>query len=172
MDTYFKTLGIEDLDTLQAISIETFTDTFEKDNTEENMADYLSNACTKEKLSQELATEGSRFYFLYADDQLAGYLKLNAGEARTEDIDPDGLEIERIYIRTGFKRRGLGTSLLNKAVETAEELGCTSIWLGVWEHNEPAKAFYKAKGFKKVGAHSFFMGDDEQTDWIMLKSLS
>lgn len=167
MQIRFERVGLNELATLQSISIETFKDTFEKDNTEKDMANYLSVACSREKLKEELETDNAYFYFLYLEDERVGYLKLNFKEAQTENIDPTGLEIERIYIRKEYKRKGLGTALLNKAFEMAEQQECTSVWLGVWEHNEPAKAFYRAKGFEKVGTHSFYMGEDEQLDWIM-----
>ncbi len=172
MKTTFRKVEMEDLETLQAISIETFRHTFEKDNSEENMQSYLEKACTKEQLEKELKTPGSGFFYLHVNDELAGYLKVNEGEAQTEHIDDNGLEIERIYIRTGYKRQGLGTLLLNKAVDIAKRNVRSSVWLGVWEHNQPALTFYKKMGFEQVGAHSFFMGDDEQTDFIMRKKLS
>lgn len=172
METTFRKVELEDLETLQEISIETFKDTFEKDNSEENMNAYIGKACTKEQLEKELKTPGSAFFYLYVQDELAGYLKVNQGEAQTEAVDESGLEIERIYIRVDYKRQGLGTILLNNAFKIAEKNFRTSVWLGVWEHNQPALAFYKKKGFEKIGAHSFFMGDDEQTDFIMRKKMS
>ena len=45
------------------------------------------------------------------------------------------------------------------------------MWLGVWEYNPKAIAFYETLGFKVIGAHSFFMGEEEQTDLIMSKQL-
>ncbi|GAY79036.1 negative regulation of sporulation, septation and degradative enzyme [Sporolactobacillus inulinus] len=45
------------------------------------------------------------------------------------------------------------------------------VWLGVWEKNEKAIAFYKKFGFVQNGAHSFYMGDEEQTDFIMKNPL-
>ncbi|GAB2480634.1 spermidine/spermine N(1)-acetyltransferase [Alkalibacterium psychrotolerans] len=167
MQIRFERVGLNELETLQSISIETFKDTFEKDNTEQDMADYLSTACSKEKLKAELENDNAFFYFLYFEDELAGYMKLNLKEAQTENIAPAGLEIERIYIRKDYKRKGLGSIMLDKAFEMAEKQDCTSVWLGVWEHNEPAKAFYRTKGFEKVGTHSFYMGEDKQLDWIM-----
>ncbi|XUD04145.1 hypothetical protein IGJ34_002114 [Enterococcus sp. AZ177] len=81
------------------------------------------------------------------------------------------MEIERIYIDSDFKRLGLGKMLYNKAIERAKELNKTAIWLGVWERNFSAMKFYRKMGFTQVGAHSFFMGEDEQTDLIMKKNL-
>ncbi|MEC0789915.1 GNAT family N-acetyltransferase, partial [Bacillus haynesii] len=56
-------------------------------------------------------------------------------------------------------KHGLGKYLFNKAVEIAKERNKKKIWLGVWEKNENAIAFYKKMGFVQTGAHSFYMGD-------------
>ena len=53
----------------------------------------------------------------------------------------------------------------------ANARGKRYVWLGVWEKNEKALAFYKKHGFYRIGAHPFFVGNDEQTDYIMRKDL-
>ena len=162
---------VNDLKTLQEISFETFNDTFAKQNSPENMNAYLDSAYTDEKLTTELQTPHSTFFFLYKDDELAGYLKINTDEAQTEAIAVNALEIERIYIRSTHKRQGLGRYLIDQACNLAVKKGKETIWLGVWEHNQPARAFYQTMGFVQQGQHSFFMGDDEQTDFIMVKNV-
>ena len=166
-----KQITLNELAELKALSIKTFTDTFAKDNTPEDLKDYLDQAYTEKKLTSELQNEQSEFYFIYSDDQLAGYLKLNVNDAQTETIEENALEIERIYIDSGFKRLGLGKMLYNKAIERAKALNKTAIWLGVWERNFSAMKFYHEMGFTQVGEHSFYMGEDEQTDLIMKKEL-
>jgi len=83
----------------------------------------------------------------------------------------DSLEIERIYIRNKYQGKGLGKHLFNKAMEIAVAQNKKSIWLGVWEKNNNAIGFYEKIGFIQTGAHSFFMGDEEQIDIIMTKTL-
>ncbi|MBM7712087.1 GNAT family N-acetyltransferase [Enterococcus xiangfangensis] len=163
--------GLEDLTQLQKISIETFRDTFAAENDPADLNDYLVDAYALEKLERELRNPDSRFFFLYLNDQLAGYLKLNVGKAQTELADKDGLEIERIYIRKAFKRQGLGRQLLDFAFELAVKEKREQIWLGVWEENQNARRFYQAFGFEQVGAHAFYVGTDKQTDLIMRKKL-
>lgn len=161
-----------DLIPLQKLSIETYKETFDAYNTVENMAIYLDEAYNQKKLSVELSRDDSEFYFIYDNQQLAGYLKINTGEAQTEKMPVGSLEVERIYVRLAFKRRGLGQCLIAKAIQLAEEKKKTTIWLGVWEHNGPAKLFYNKMGFVQTSSHSFFMGDDEQTDDILTKKIA
>lgn len=61
----------------------------------------------------------------------------------------ESLEIERIYIKQDYQKHGLGKYLVNKAIEIAMEQNKKKIWLGVWEKNENAIAFYKRWGLFK-----------------------
>lgn len=160
----------EDLRKLQAISIETFTDTFRDQNSAENLNAYLERAFNLEQLEQELANPFSQFFFVYFNQEVAGYLKVNTNDAQSEVIGDESLEIERIYIKKNFQNQGLGKHLLNKAIDTAMELEKKKIWLGVWEHNKNAISFYVRMGFVQTGSHSFRMGDEEQIDYIMTKT--
>ncbi|MFB8376000.1 GNAT family N-acetyltransferase [Paenibacillus taichungensis] len=161
----------EDLLKLQEISIETFNDTFKDQNSPDNMRAYLERAFNAKQLEAELSNSCSDIFFVYYNDELAGYLKLNRDGAQSEQMNNASLEIERIYIRKKFQKHGLGKYLLNKALETALEYKKKEIWLGVWEKNDNAIAFYKKMGFVQTSLHSFYMGDEEQIDFIMVKTL-
>ena len=163
--------NVKDLDSLCKISIETFYQTFADSNTEENMTAYLDSAYNKEKLYEELCNPDSSFFFIYVDESLAGYLKTNEYPSQTDINDIDSLELERIYILKGFQGAGLGQDLLEHTISIATEHGKKYICLGVWEHNERAKHFYQKNGFYRIGAHSFVVGDDVQTDYVMRKDL-
>ncbi|KJU73939.1 acetyltransferase [Pediococcus damnosus LMG 28219] len=166
-----KKIGVQDWQRLQQISIETYTDTFEPYNSPEIMDAYLTTAYEPQKLQRELKNPDSSFYFIEKNNEVAGYLKINLNGSQTEKMGPDSLEVERIYIRPAFKHQSLETQLIENAEKLAQKYHKSKIWLGVWEHNEPAKHFYAKFGFKRIGQHSFFMGDDEQTDYLMQKVL-
>ncbi|OIK10446.1 GNAT family N-acetyltransferase [Bacillus sp. MUM 116] len=166
-----KKCTLEDLRKLQEISYETFDETFKDQNSPENMNAYLERSFNLKQLEKELNNISSEFFFVYFNNEIAGYLKINTNDAQSEEMGDESLEIERIYIRSKFQKHGLGKYLLNKALEIAMERIKKKIWLGVWEKNENAIAFYKKMGFVQTGAHSFFMGDEEQIDFIMTKTL-
>lgn len=172
----------KDLPDLIAISRETFADTFGKDNSPEDMAKFLDENYNEDKLGGEIATPGSSFYFLKVDGEVAGYLKLNVDDAQNEEVAPNGLEVERIYLRLeveriylrkSFQHRGLGKQLFEFAEEKGREWGKSVLWLGVWEHNENenAKNFYASRGLTRFSEHVFVLGDDRQTDFLLKKAL-
>src|SRR5690606_2071854 len=111
------------------------------------------------------------FKLLYVDEELAGYIKVNIEEAQSEQLGSDTLEVERIYILSRFQKHGLGKVLMDEAINLAKKLKKNKIWLGVWEKNQNAIAFYEKAGFEKTGSHSFYMGEEEQNDFIMTKHL-
>lgn len=166
-----KKCKVEDSLKLQEISIETFNETFKDQNSSDNMDAYLERAFNLKQLEKELSNTSSQFFFVYFNNEVAGYLKINTDEDQSEEMGADSLEIERIYIKSKFQKHGFGKHLLNRAIEIAKESNKKKIWLGVWEKNENAITFYKRLGFVQTGAHSFYMGDEEQMDFIMTKTL-
>ncbi|AFC28134.1 PaiA [Paenibacillus mucilaginosus 3016] len=171
MTITIKKCTLEDSRTLQEISYETFNETFKDQNSPDNIKTYLERAFNINQLETELSHPFSQFFFVYFNNEVAGYVKVNANDAQSEVMGNESLEIERIYIKSKFQKHGLGKVLLNKAMEIALECEKKKIWLGVWEKNENAIAFYKKMGFVQTGAHTFHMGDEEQIDFIMTKTL-
>ncbi|MBZ5856935.1 GNAT family N-acetyltransferase [Flavihumibacter profundi] len=157
-----------DISQLQKISKKTFYETFSPGNTEENMAKYLDESFSIEKLTSELNDNNAEFYFATLGNDVIGYLKLNSGQSQTELKDGKGLEIERIYVLKEFHGKNIGQILYEKAIQVAKQSNADYIWLGVWEENKRAINFYKKNGFNEFDKHIFKLGNDEQTD-IMMK---
>lgn len=172
MTITIKKCNHKDLHKLQEISYETFNETFKNQNSPENIQAYLKRAFNLKQLEEEVANTSSHFFFVCLHDEIAGYVKVNIDDAQSEDMGNDALEIERIYIKNNFQRHGLGKHLFQIATDIALERNKKKIWLGVWEKNENAITFYKKLGFIQTGAHSFYMGDEEQIDYIMTKTLN
>ncbi|PEJ57122.1 GNAT family N-acetyltransferase [Bacillus sp. AFS002410] len=170
MSIQVKKCILEDSHLLQEIGYETFNETFKDQNTEENMIAYLENAFNLKQVEKELSNLSSKFFFVYFHNEIAGYLKVNTSDAQSEEMDEESLEIERIYIKKNYQKHGLGKYLFNTAMEIALALNKKKIWLGVREKNENAISFYKKMGFVQTGSHSFYMGDEEQIDYIMMKT--
>ena len=163
-----RKVTLNDIEQLQQIGRQTFSETFSSSNTEENMTTYLEEGFSNEKLIEELNNESSEFYFALSENELVGYLKINFGQSQTELQDDTALEIERIYVLKEFHGKKVGQVLYEKAIEIAKQKNAHYVWLGVWEENPRAIIFYKKNGFVEFDKHIFKLGDDEQTD-IMMK---
>jgi len=57
-----------------------------------------------------------------------------------------------------------------RATLTAASPRSRSMWMGVWERNTRAIAFYTKWGFVDVGEHVFPLGSDRQTDRVMWRA--
>ena len=171
MSIHLQKITKNNVQDLQEVSIQTFTETFKDNNSEKSLNDYLNTAYELTKLEKDLENPHSEFYFAYFNNEIAGYLKININDAQSEKMGENALEVERIYIKKSFKRRGIGRHLIETAEQLAKKYQKNLMWLGVWEYNPKAIAFYETLGFKVIGAHSFFMGEEEQTDLIMSKQL-
>lgn len=160
-----------DIDLLQSISQQTFIEAFSEANTAENMTKYMAEKFSNETLLAELSNRGSEFYFAQLGNRVIGYLKINSEQAHTELQDEHALEIERIYVLQEFHGKKVGQLLYEKALDIARLKNVRFIWLGVWEKNHRAISFYQKNGFVAFDKHIFRLGDDEQTDILMKKSV-
>lgn len=160
------------IEALQQIGRQTFAETFAESNSAENMAKYLEEAYSYEKLNAELNDPNSIFYFAMMGQDVIGYLKLNMGASQTEVKDNNALEIERIYVLKSFQGKRVGQLLFDKAIQIAKEQNAEFVWLGVWEENKKAIQFYTKNGFVEFDQHVFVLGDEAQTDIMMKLELS
>ncbi len=149
----------------------TFRATFTGTTSDENLEDYVGQAFTLEKLMQEINDPLAIFFIAECNGKPVAYLKLNRGQPPDCVSDKKALEIERLYVSEEFIAQKIGAQLMQKALTFGAANNHQILFLGVWEHNERAKAFYHKWGFKRIGEHVFQMGDDPQIDWWMERSL-
>lgn len=160
-----------DLEALRTISVETFQDTFGPHNTAEDMQLYIEKNLSVERIQQELNTSGSVFFLAFDGSRLAGYAKVRDGNTRSKLTSFNALEIERIYVTKEYLGKQLGKELLQACIQYGRRNKYEMVWLGVWEHNLRALAFYRKSGFEKFSEHTFVLGTDHQTDWLMKKAI-
>ncbi|WP_242501668.1 GNAT family N-acetyltransferase [Bifidobacterium pseudolongum] len=156
-----------DVNTIRDLSIATFAETFASLNTEEDMKQYNERHFSTDELQREIDNPDSTFMVAKVDGVPAGYMKVNVGDAQTEEMLGNRMEVQRLYILRQYKRNGLGARFMHTAFDMARAQGKSVIWLGVWEHNDAAIAFYKRMGFVQFGSHDFVLGEDRQTDLLM-----
>ncbi len=164
-------IDLKNLNELIEVSRITYKDSFSSENTPENMESYLNTSFNKNKLKKELIDNNSEFYFSKFKDETSGYLKVNFGNSQTDIKDKNGMELERIYVLKKFQGKKIGQSLMNQTIQIAEKRNVEYLWLGVWEKNSRAIAFYEKNGFKIIGTHPFKMGNEIQTDYIMKRNI-
>ena len=162
---------LSDAGLIADISRQTFSETFADSNTTADMEKFLNEQFTREALMEEVSEPGSIFLLAFADGEPAGYVRKREGESYPEFEDMPAIEIARIYALKKMIGKGVGSALMQACISIAIENRRRIIWLGVWERNERAIAFYRKWGFEKFSGHDFVLGNDIQHDWLMMKYL-
>ena len=170
--TQIRHASAADAATLAALAERTFRDTFTEVNTPENMAAHAAASYGIDKQREEIESDRIRTLLVELDGVVAGYAQLRNGHHPDCVSAENAIELWRFYIDRSGIGRGLAQRLMQAVVVEAAEWNGRALWLGVWERNPRAIAFYRKCGFVEVGAHVFRLGDDAQTDLIMQRELA
>jgi diamine N-acetyltransferase len=157
---------------LASLAATAFTDTFAAANTPENMALYMAGAFGESIQRAELADPRHPVFLAEQHGEVVGYVMLREGSAPESVADAEAIEIARLYAVKRLIGAGIGPTLMQRCIDEAASRGKRMIWLGVWEHNARAIAFYQRWGFVDVGSQIFMLGRDEQTDRVMARRVA
>lgn len=166
-----RPVNLNDAVTIADLSRKTFYETFAQYNTKENMDKFMNEQFTREGLIKEVEESNGYFFMAWDDEKPVGYVKMHDGNRYNAFGNKSSVEIVRIYADQSVIGKGVGSAMMQFCLDEAKRMNRTIIWLGVWEKNDRAIAFYEKWGFKKFGKHDFWLGDDRQTDWLMMREL-
>ena len=162
---------VDDAELLSELGSRTFSETFAADNTEEDITEYLATSFNVAQQTAELEDPASTFLIAEIDGHAAGYAMLRDGEPEQGVEGANPIELVRLYVAREWLGRGLGEQLMRACLDEARQAGHETIWLGVWERNARAQAFYRKWNFRPVGEHMFQLGADLQRDLLMERPL-
>lgn len=160
-----------DAETLAALAASTFADTFAGDNDPEDLALHLAASYGAARQRGEIEDPGMRTLVTVSDDALVAFAQLRRGAPPVDVAGADPVEVWRFYVDRAWHGRGVAGALMDAALAEARAMGAGAAWLGVWERNPRAIAFYRKRGFVEVGTHVFTLGRDAQTDVVMARPL-
>ncbi len=163
--------GDSDARLISVLAATTFYEAYFEQDTPHDLAAYIGESFDLDVIKTQLSDRDSTFLIVFLDQKAVGYAKLIAGSRDPSIASKRTIELKRIYILERVWRKGVGEKLLERCVEIARQLGNDSIWLGVWERNERAWAFYKKQGFVKTGTLEFPYGDSVGINYVMEKVL-
>ncbi|HET9425386.1 MAG TPA: GNAT family N-acetyltransferase [Gemmatimonadaceae bacterium] len=156
---------------LAEFAARTFTDTYAAFNSEEDMRAYLAGAYGVAQQSLELADPGMITVLAESAEGIVGFAQVRRSEAPPSVTHDRPVEIYRFYVDRSAHGTGVAPRLMNAALDAARDLGGSHAWLGVWERNARAIAFYAKSGFRDVGTQTFQLGADRQTDRVVVRAL-
>jgi ribosomal protein S18 acetylase RimI-like enzyme len=163
---------VADVEALTVFGARTFFESFAADNTPEDMEKHLAAAWRPELQRAEILDPKIDTILALSKDELAGFAMLRDQEAPPEGVAAiKPVELWRFYVDKSWQGRGLARALMTAAEDRARARGGRELWLGVWERNARAQAFYRKCGFEAVGKKVFVVGSDPQRDDVMLRLL-
>lgn len=162
---------LADAEALARLAEETFRATFTGTTSSADMEAHCARSFAPEVQRREI--EDPRLVTLIATigERLAGYAQLRISAPKDCVGASSPAELYRLYVAEFWHGKGVAQALMEAVLDIAREQGADAIWLGVWEHNPKATAFYRKYDFQPVGSHPFKLGSDAQTDIVMARGL-
>ncbi len=165
----FTRVTLYELEQLRAFAEHTFRIAFEQDNDPERFEVYCQHSFSVQQMQSELRNPASQFWFAWEAEILAGYLKLNFDEHPTQLGSLQTVKVERLYVDPTLQSRGIGSKMLDFALEQAHEVKAEWIWLSVWQVKPRSIQFYQRCGYEIFGEETFWLAEEAQMDWLMKK---
>jgi diamine N-acetyltransferase len=148
----------EDAAVLATFAGRAFTDTYLGLDDPQEIADYCAEHFQPEVMVGVIRDPACTTLLAWMGEQLAGYAILRAAPAPGCVTGPEPLQLWRLYLGQGFIGQGLGAQLMAEVHAQARRRGARTLWLGVYDRNERAVAFYQRFGFAQVGSSQFLFG--------------
>lgn len=162
--------GGADAETLAALGVRTFSETFAHLYDPEDLRVFLAEAYGLERTRADLADPRKASWLVEADGEPIGYALAGPCGLPHPDVTPACGELKRIYFLEGHQGGGLGKRLFGEVMAWLLAEGPRDIWIGVWSENHGAQRFYARHGFEKVGEYGFAVGNTVDREFILRRS--
>ena len=100
-----------------------------------------------EALEQMYGPPGGRFLLVREEDALAGCVAVR-------NLGDKICEMKRLYLRPGFRGRGLGRRCAEQIVDAAREMGYVVMRLDTLPSMREAIALYRSMGFTEIAPYA------------------
>ncbi|MBO9725962.1 MAG: GNAT family N-acetyltransferase [Novosphingobium sp.] len=140
--------------------------------TPEDLRNFLAESHGEEKVAKEIADPTMRVLLAEKEGRLLGFCKLVLAcgwpeHARGQAV----IELKQLYTDPETTGRGIGSALMDRAMEIAREQAADEVQLSVWSGNEGAQKFYARYGFGKVADIYFMVGDQRDDEFLYARMM-
>ena len=98
-------------------------------------------------LSSKYGLPGGRLYIAFYDGEAAGCVGLRK-------IDEKNCELKRLYVRSAFRGKHIGNTLIKQIIKDAKEIGYSHMLLDTLPFLTSALCLYKACGFYEIPSYN------------------
>jgi ribosomal protein S18 acetylase RimI-like enzyme len=162
----------EDAAALAELATRTFRDAYADNTDPDDMASHLSSRYSERLQHQEICNPSVEVLLAEHEGRLIAYAMIRDGEFPSCITEPSPIELWRFYVDAPWHGRGVAQTLMAAVKDAARRREARTVWLGVWEHNPKAQAFYRKCGFRVIGTQICVIGADAQTDIVMAHELT
>ena len=124
----------------------------------------FSTPWSEETFNSLLKRSGVELWVAEWADELAAYAIL--WKVRDEG------ELANIAVRCDLRGRGIGSGLLSRMLEVAEDSGVRSLYLEVRESNGLAREMYARRGFHEIGVRKGYYEGPREDARVLKKRLA
>lgn len=163
--------SVADAESLAAAGERLFVQAYGKYSRPDDLQLHVEEYFGRENVSAELQKRGVNYTIAYDDDAIAGFIKISRGPTPDSIPAAAAIEVQQLYVDADRQRKGVGRSLMDRAVATARQEGHAGLWLSVWQDADWATGFYEAYGFRRAGTADFRLGKSLFTDHLMWLAL-
>ena len=148
-----------------------FLDTFAAQNKPEDVALHISRMYGPDIQLEEINDPSFTYLIAEVDGKAAGFAMI--GDVRSEAFRAHEAPVElfRFYVDKEWHGRGIAIPMMDACEKEAIDRGGRTICLSVWKHNPRAIRFYEKIGFQIAGDHPYILGEDVQSDWVMIRPI-
>ena len=162
---------LRDAAPLSVIARQTFEDTFASANASEDIELHCRSSFGEAIQASEIGDPRRATLLGERAGRLVGFAQLRWDKPPSCVVANAPGEIQRLYVIREFHGKGVAQELMRASIDEMIGRGSDVAWLGVWERNTKAIAFYTKCGFREVGAHTFQLGSDPQRDIVMARAV-
>lgn len=156
---------------LAEFAARTFADAFAADNRPEDLRAHAAAAYGVVQQTAELTDTGTATLIAERSGAMLAYAQVRrCPPPPGVDVDRP-VELQRFYVDRSAHGTGLAQRLMSAARAAAREFGGVHLWLGVWERNQRAIAYYGKEGFLDVGSKFYDVGADRQIDRVLVAKI-
>ena len=163
---------VDDVDLLCRLGAATFRETYRPISDPREVDEYADEHFTREKVLAWFRKPCARMLVAAAAGVPVGYAHVRSAKVPACVADRKAVELSRLYLLASAHGTGLGGALLTAAITEIAALGGATVWLGAYDRNVKALAFYARRGFVHAGTHEFEFGGQICHDPVLTRPVT
>jgi ribosomal protein S18 acetylase RimI-like enzyme len=161
-----------DSEALARLADLTFRDAFSEGSSLSDLQQFCEEHYRSDIQLQEIQDPNLITILVESESELIGFAQVRLNSPKKNLAGKHQSELSRLYVSSEWLGQGVAHKLMSEVFASVESAQSDFMWLGVWEDNARAIAFYRKYDFTVVGEHIFTVGTDPQRDLVMAVKLN